>query len=99
MNARFAKIIADSNVSSTNPSEFAIAIAEHVNELNAIHPFREGNGRTLQLFLTVMASKAGHRFDIGNVAPQEWIDASVHGFKMATSVRFKALIEKALQTP
>jgi cell filamentation protein len=96
MNSRFVAILSDTGVTSKNPSEFAKAIAEHVNEINAIHPFREGNGRTLQLFLTMMAAKAGHQFDIRSIAPQEWIDASIHGFKTATSVRFKELIEKAL---
>jgi cell filamentation protein len=99
MNARFTAIISDAGVTSKNPTEFATALAEHVNEINAIHPFREGNGRTLQLFLTMMAEKAGHQFDIRSITPQDWIDASIHGFKSATSVRFKALIEKALQTP
>jgi cell filamentation protein len=30
------------------------------NELNAIHPFREGNGRTLRLFLDLLAIDTGY---------------------------------------
>lgn len=30
------------------------------NELNAIHPFREGNGRTTRLFLDLIAAHAGY---------------------------------------
>ena len=31
------------------------------NELNALHPFREGNGRTIRLFLDLMAVDAGYQ--------------------------------------
>ena len=30
------------------------------NELNALHPFREGNGRTIRLFLDLLAANAKH---------------------------------------
>lgn len=30
------------------------------NELNTIHPFREGNGRTTRLFLDLMAAHVGY---------------------------------------
>lgn len=40
--------------------ELALALAEIHNEFNAIHPFREGNGRTIRLFLDLLAVKYGY---------------------------------------
>lgn len=39
--------------------QFSGALSEVWGELNALHPFREGNGRATQLFVTAMA----HRYD------------------------------------
>lgn len=41
-------------------AEFAAGAAHFLAEVNAIHPFREGNGRTQLSFLKVMAERAGH---------------------------------------
>lgn len=40
-------------------SAFAQAFAELYHDLNMLHPFREGNGRTERLFLTLLARNAG----------------------------------------
>jgi cell filamentation protein len=36
---------------------FAIALAECWGELNFLHPFREGNGRATQIFVTALAHR------------------------------------------
>lgn len=52
-------------------------------EFNAIHPFREGNGRTIRLFLDLFAVNAGYdlinfsKFDEG-----DYIKACIDGMKM-----------------
>ncbi len=62
---------------------FAMEAAAVLAELNAIHPFREGNGRVQRFFLEELAREAGHEMDFGvidaprNVAASE---AAVHGF-------------------
>ena len=49
-------------------------------ELNAIHPFREGNGRTIRLFLDLIAYCAGYQPIDWSVASQkEYIHACVQG--------------------
>jgi len=39
---------------------FVAAAAEFLGELNAIHPFREGNGRAQLYFLRLLGLRAGH---------------------------------------
>lgn len=49
-------------------------------ELNAIHPFREGNGRTIRLFLDLLAVNAGyHPIDWSKKSKKAYITACVQG--------------------
>ena len=41
--------------------EFASNATRFLSELNAIHPFREGNGRTQMSFLTLLTEMRGCR--------------------------------------
>src|SRR5690606_31261620 len=61
------------------PAEYAALAGEHVVELNVIHPFREGNGRTLQIYLEYLSQNAGHVFDRALVTRDKWIEASIRG--------------------
>jgi cell filamentation protein len=60
--------------------EFAARAAHFVAELNAIHPFREGNGRTQLAFLTALAREAGHPFDFGRLNPPAVLQAMIDSF-------------------
>lgn len=46
-----------------NRSHFVGRFAYHYGEINALHPFREGNGRTQRAFLRQLAAAAGWRVD------------------------------------
>lgn len=55
-------------------------LAYYLSEINAIHPFREGNGRSQRLFITFLAASIGWELDFGGVSPQEMLGASVESF-------------------
>lgn len=59
---------------------FAASAAHFLAELNAIHPFREGNGRTQLTYLTLLAEYAGHPFDLDILNPQAILDATIASF-------------------
>jgi len=61
-------------------SAFAIEAAHFLAELNAVHPFREGNGRTQLSFLTLLAEQAGHPLRLERLDPQEILAAIVKSF-------------------
>ncbi|WP_426117316.1 Fic/DOC family protein [Massilia sp. PWRC2] len=46
-----------------NPQEFAHTISKLYSELDYIHPFPDGNSRTLRSFTAELAEKAGYRID------------------------------------
>jgi cell filamentation protein len=62
-------------------ADFAERAAEHLGEINAIHPFREGNGRTQQLFLEILAKQAGHMVLRERIGPEAWNKASISSFQ------------------
>jgi cell filamentation protein len=59
---------------------FAAGAAHFLGELNAIHLFREGNGRTQTAFLAMLALEAGHPLDLDRVDPRAWMTAMVRSF-------------------
>jgi cell filamentation protein len=64
-----------SGYAGMKPGEFAAAIAEPWGEINAAHPFREGNTRTQVMFFTQFAAECGHFLDYERFAKDEWFRA------------------------
>ncbi|WP_349253678.1 Fic family protein [Bradyrhizobium sp. CB82] len=60
--------------------DFAAKAAHFLAELNAIHPFREGNGRTKLTFLTLLADTTGHPLDIERLDPEAVMGAMIESF-------------------
>jgi cell filamentation protein len=56
---------------------FAERAADLLAELNAVHPFREGNGRTQRAFVEQLAQAAGHDLDFSVISKERMIVASM----------------------
>jgi cell filamentation protein len=80
MDTRFAAINAENDLRSLAPDAFAARVAEHICELNAIHCFLDGNGRTQRAFLEILAARAGHEIDLTLIDPKAWNAASAKGY-------------------
>ncbi|HHQ2585827.1 TPA: Fic/DOC family protein [Providencia rettgeri] len=48
-------------------------------ELNLLHPFREGNGRTLRFFFEEMLFVLGYEITWPAISQNDWIDANIAG--------------------
>lgn len=59
---------------------FVKRLAYHFSEINALHPFREGNGRTQREFIRELALYNGYAIDFSKAAPDEMFNASVDSF-------------------
>lgn len=57
--------------------QFARTGALFLAEINAIHPFREGNGRTQLAFFTMLAESAGHPMDLDRLDPNALLQAVI----------------------
>lgn len=75
---------------------FSHKAAEILGDVNYVHPFREGNGRTQMLYLQQLAEQAGYTLDLSKIDPVQWIEASSE----AHQARYEAMatcIEGSLQ--
>ena len=48
---------------NTPKDQFLDELTELYHDLNMLHPFREGNGRTLRLFITLLVRNAGYNLN------------------------------------
>lgn len=67
-----------------SPSVFTEAAASFLAELNAIHAFREGNGRTQLAFLRLVSVRAGYAFDVTKLRHGPFLDAMIKSFHGST---------------
>jgi cell filamentation protein len=69
-------------LSTQPPSNLIPALADLFCELNILHPFREGNGRTLRFFFEELVFLLGFDIHWPNITQQEWIDANISGVSL-----------------
>lgn len=60
---------------------FTRKLSYYFNEINAAHPFREGNGRTLRAFCSLLSEQAGYHLQWENTDRQTYIQANIFGFE------------------
>lgn len=77
----FAELAAANHFRGLDADQFAAASAHFLAELNAIHPFREGNGRTQLVFLKLIAIAAGHTIDFTRLDAPALLAAMIASFQ------------------
>ena len=73
----FAKIKEKNMLRETDEEKVFDNLAYVMAELNIIHPFREGNGRSIREFIRLMAKRMGYDLNWGNVDREELLEASI----------------------
>ncbi len=73
----FAKIKEENMLRETDEEKVFDNLAYVMTELNIIHPFREGNGRSIREFIRLMAKRMGYDLNWGNVDKEEILEASI----------------------
>jgi cell filamentation protein len=67
-----ADLAANKYLKGLTQPEFAERITRFYADLNYMHPFPEGNGRSAQVLLGQLAQQAGHALDYSKVSAAEW---------------------------
>lgn len=76
----FKDLKKDNYLRGMDEDKFASRLAHHTSEINALHPFREGNGRSTRLFIEELAKQAGYKLDYTQVDAKTWNEASRQSF-------------------
>lgn len=80
MERQFKRVAAADGFKGLDPAQFADKAADVANEINAGHPFVDGNGRTTRLWLQQLAERAGYQIAYDASDREAWNNAAKVGF-------------------
>lgn len=69
------KLKEENFLNDLNKEDMAKKLAYYMSELNVLHPFREGNGRTIREFIRELAYKNGYILDYSKTGSEEMLEA------------------------
>jgi len=74
----YKRLVKDNYLRGLNTAEFVDKFTNFYGDVNALHPFREGNGRATRSFIAQLAKQAGYELDQKIIAldPQRWNQAA-----------------------
>jgi len=76
----FGKLKAENYLHGLEEDGFAIRLAYYFSEINALHPFREGNGRSQRELIRCLALHNGYVINFVNADKDEMLEASRESF-------------------
>ena len=91
----FLELATENLLAGVDAASFSDRAAYYLGELNALHPFREGNGRAQREFISHLAHANGYYIAWENVGQPDMLAAAIKSFHGDTS-NLAALIRKNL---
>lgn len=94
---RIFRELADENhlAETSTVQDFAMRAAYYIAEINAVHPFREGNGRCQLTLLDVLMQVAGLEMIPDNIDEMQFMDAMIASFAGDNGPLVNAIIKMA----
>jgi len=77
----FQSLAEEKHLAGLSVSDFAERAAFYLGEINALHPFREGNGRAQREFISHLAYANGYVIEWKNLQSDTLVQASIDSFK------------------
>ncbi len=82
MSSLFAELEREHWLARLDLDSFIERAAYYICEINAVHPFREGNARAIRFYVDVLSALArGDLFDWTQTNAEEYLQACVSGFR------------------
>jgi cell filamentation protein len=92
----FQALAQDGFLLNLDKESFCKKAAYYMGELNAIHPFREGNGRTQREFITLLAKNNGWSLLWKNMTAEAILQATIESFR-GDYTKLEQIISENLQ--
>lgn len=70
----------ENHLRGLSPDDLSDRLGDYLGEINVLHPFREGNGRTQREFIGQLARENGYRINWESVSQSEMVDASIEAY-------------------
>lgn len=93
----FGKLKAERFLKDADEATFLTRLAFYFGELNAVHPFREGNGRTQREFIREIALQSNRRLHWRNATREQVYAASHLSFQRADYSGLMRVLSTALE--
>jgi cell filamentation protein len=94
----FNNLATEKNLSGLDRKAFSSRAGRYLGEINAVHPFREGNGRAQREFIRALALGSGHRILWTRITRKQMIDASIQSFKYGNNEALVELIFDSIES-
>lgn len=82
--------------SSSSMEQFVRVFSEHYADLNALHPFREGNGRSQREFCRELCLNCGYLFDLTHTCRDEMLQASIESLEIGENAKLETIFRKCI---
>ena len=100
LNKLFLKLKSENYLKDCTEDNIASKVAYYLGEINAIHPFREGNGRTQREFIRELLLPTGFYVDYSRCNAKMMLYASINAFAgdytLMTELFDKCIVRKPL---
>jgi len=97
-NESLCRLADDGHLQGLDRDKFVRKVAGYLADVNAAHPFRDGNGRTQRAFFGQLAHGAGYEIAWGRVDPERNIEASIAALR-GDEQPLRALLTEATTEP
>jgi cell filamentation protein len=94
-NALFKRLHKENYFIGLGREEYISHITEFYHDLNMLHPFREGNGRTQRLFFTLLIRRAGYNIDFAALDLDELLIATIYAAQGISNLLY-SFFDKAI---
>lgn len=96
LDSTFRQLASEGHLKGLGVHPFIDRAAFYLGELNTLHPFREGNGRTQREFIRELALEAGYALDWSKVSQKRMYEASALSHNLGKSAALAEVIRAAL---
>ena len=81
-----------------NIDKFVKVFAKNYADVNALHPFREGNGRAQREFARQICLTCGFDFTLSHTTHQNMLEASILSFNKGDNSKLEEIFRKAISS-
>ena len=67
----FNKLARENRLKGLDAVALSKRLAHYLSEINALHPFREGNGRVQRIFISQLSQSAGYQLDYSDLEQEQ----------------------------
>ena len=90
----FNKLARENWLKGLDTNVLSKRLAHYLSEINALHPFREGNGRVQRIFISQLSESAGYQLDYSDLEQEQIYQAMELAFNGDESILADLILER-----